>query len=405
MTTLRILVDAPPEPARESEWALFDASHRVVRTGRSARTSWPAADDVEAVIGAARGRLVTISLPPVPAQRLAAAARYALEDQLAGAADDSHIAPATQSADGSLRVAIVEDAWMRSFAVASLKSGIQWRKVMLESDLAQPPAGGWCWCAAAADQPGFARTAAGATIAVGPVRGNTLPDEITVALAGSRAQRPRVVRVDMTGATPALMAQAREATGVEFSAGATWRWHAASAATFSAAIDLQSGAFGARPAAPRVDVARWLRPALLVAACAAGVHILASVGQWLSLHWQSSELLRDLAAVARTAAPDAPVDLAPATAIARRDASLRHSAGLAAADDLVPLLARAAPVLSGLPPGAMRSLRYADGHVVIDLQKLDAAQLSRVQQDLQREGLVAIGAPTASGARLRLGLD
>jgi len=405
MTTLRILVDAPPEPARESEWALFDASDRVVRAGRSARTDWPAADDVEAVIGAARGRLVTISLPPVPTQRVAAAARYALEDQLASAADESHIAPATQSADGSMRVAIVDDAWMRSFAAASLKSGIQWRKVMLESDLAQPPPGGWCWCAAAADQPGFVRTAAGATIAASPLRGDTAPDEITVALAASRAQCPRVVRVDIAGATPALMAQAREATGVEFLAGAPWRWYAASAAAFSAAIDLQSGAFGARPAAPSVDFARWLRPALLIAACAVGVHVLASVGQWLWLHWQSSELRRDLAAVARTAAPDASPDLTPATAIARRDASLRHGAGLAAADDFVPLLARAAPVLSRLPPGAMRSLRYADGHVVLDLQKLDAAQLSRAQQDLQREGLVAIGAPTASGARLRLGLD
>jgi len=405
MTTLRILVDAPPEPARESEWALFDASHRVVRTGRSARTGWPAADDVEAVIGAARGRVVTISLPPVPALRLPAAARYALEDQLAGAADDSHIAPATQSADGSLRVAIIEDAWMHSFVAASLKSGIQWRKVMLESDLAQPPPGGWCWCAAAADQPGFVRTAIGATIAVSPVRGNSLPDEITVALAGSRAQRPRAVRADIAGATPALMAHARETTGVEFSAGAPWRWHAASPAAFSAAIDLQSGAFGTLPSAQRIDLVRWLRPALLIAACAVGVHVLASVGQWLWLHWQSSDLRRDLATVARTAAPDAPADLAPATAIARRDASLRHSAGLAAADDFVPLLARAAPVLSRLPPGATRSLRYADGHVVVDLQKLDATQLSRVQQDLQRDGLVAIGAPTASGARLRLGLD
>ena len=95
----------------------------------------------------------------------------------------------------------------------------------------------------------------------------------------------------------------------------------------------------------------------------------------------------------------------PLQSIARRDAELRHRAGLAAGDDLLPLLARAAPALSMLPPSAVRSLRYADGHVVLELQKSDAAQIARVQRELQGRGLTAIAAPTTSGARLRLGLD
>jgi len=405
MTTLRILIDAPPDPGRDAEWALFDASNRMMRTGRGPKASWPAADVVEAVIAATRGRLAMLALPPLPAARMAAAARFALEDQLAGSAEDSHIAPGAQGADGTLRVAIVDQAWMRAFVAASAKSGIRWRKVMLESDLAQPPAGGWCWCAAALDRPGFARTADGATIAVGAVRDDTPPDELKLALAASRAPRPRIVRVDIAGVTPALVTRAREATGVEFSAGTPWRWNAVAATAFAGAIDLQSGAFGPVPATPRVDLGRWLRTPLVIAACALGIHVLATLGQWLWLQWQSAELRRELVALARTAAPDAPADLAPATAIARRDAALRHGAGLAAADDFLPLLARAAPVLANIPAGAMRSLRYADGHVVLELQKLDATQLSRMQQDLQRVGLVAVAAPTASGARLRLGLD
>ena len=92
-------------------------------------------------------------------------------------------------------------------------------------------------------------------------------------------------------------------------------------------------------------------------------------------------------------------------AIARRDAELRHRAGLAARDDFLPLLARAAPALSALPAGNVRSLRYADGHIVLELQKSDAAQIARVQRELQGRGLAAIAAPTTSGTRLRLGLD
>jgi hypothetical protein len=103
--------------------------------------------------------------------------------------------------------------------------------------------------------------------------------------------------------------------------------------------------------------------------------------------------------------PETAGGVTPAAALMRRERELKHHAGLAARDDFVPLLSRAAPALAKLPVGALRALAYKDGHLVLELQKLDAAQTSRVQHDLQQAGLVAIAAPTASGARLRIGLD
>jgi type II secretion system protein L len=405
MTTLRAYFDAPPDAARPADWALFDGSDRVVRTGRGRSGEWPAADAMEAVVAATHARLVTLTLPPLPAARAAAAVRFALEDQLAGAPEDSHLALAAQAADGTLRVAIVANAWMRSFTAASARSGLTWRRIIVESDLAQPPAGGWCWCSTALDRPGFVRTALGASIAVGPARGDAPPDELTLALAGGRGPRPRGVRVDIDGLAPALLARARELTGVEFTQGKAWLWSAAAPTAFATAIDLQSGAYGPAPAAPRLDIVRMLRPALWITACALGIHVLGSVGQWAWLHWQAARVQRDLIALAQSAAPDEAVNASPATAIARRAAALRHRAGLSASDDALPLLARAAPSLASLPAGAIRSLRYADGHVVLELQKLDATQPARVQRDLQQAGLVAIAAPTSTGARLRIGLD
>jgi hypothetical protein len=96
----------------------------------------------------------------------------------------------------------------------------------------------------------------------------------------------------------------------------------------------------------------------------------------------------------------------PTAALARRERDLRHRAGLVAPDDFLPLLARAAPAFAAAQPaGAIRSLSYADGHLVIDLQKTEPAQSSRLQQELQKAGLVAIAAPTPTGARLRVGLN
>ena len=92
-------------------------------------------------------------LPPLPAARVSAAARFALEDQLADAPEESHVAQAAQAADGRVRTAIVSDAWMREFAAGSKRCGIQWQRALLESDLATTPSGAWRWCARSTDEP------------------------------------------------------------------------------------------------------------------------------------------------------------------------------------------------------------------------------------------------------------
>jgi type II secretion system protein L len=408
MTTLRVYLDSAPDPARDAEWALFDDANRLVRRGRGAIAAWPTAERREAVIDAAHGRLATVKLPPLPAPRVQSAASFALEEQLAGAPEDSHVAPGRQAADGSLRVAIVGAAWMRAFQAASKRCAIQWQRVLLESDLARPPAGGWCWCAESLARAGFVRTDEGSSISVGPSHAAGLPEELSLALAGS-GRRPRVVRVDVAGVGQTLLERARTQTGVEFTAGSPWHWSAAEATAFDAAIDLQVGAFDSQSAAPQVNIARLFRPALWIAGAALALYTLAGVGEWLSLQWQLGALDREMSALAQIAAPGtgsgAASNAAPATAIARRHGELRHRAGLPASGDLLPLLARAAPALSALPGGAIRSLHYADGHVVFELQNLDPSQTTILQRELQRQGLVAIAVPIANGARLRIGLD
>src|SRR5256884_8733472 len=198
MTTLRVYLDSPPDPARGMEGALFDAANGVLRRGRAAMAGWPAADSREAVIAAAHGRLVTVKLPPLPPQLVQSADSFALEEQVAGAPEDSHVAPGRQSADGSLRVAIVGAAWMRAFQAASNRCVIRWQRVLLESDLARPLAGGWCWCAESFERAGFVRTDSGSSISVGPSHAAGLPEELALALAGS-GRRPRLVRADIAG--------------------------------------------------------------------------------------------------------------------------------------------------------------------------------------------------------------
>ena len=408
-TTLRVFIDALPEVGRAAEWVLFDGADRSVRRGRDGPGAWPAADRREAVIAAAQGRLAVVTVPALPAARASAAARYALEDQLAGAAEASHVALASQAEDGSVRSAIVSDEWMRAFTAASKRCGITWDRALLESDLAPAAPGSWRWCAPAATQDGFARTDRATTLAVGPASGDAPPAELTQALASAGERRPRSVRVDAAGATAALLAKARERTGVEFVAGTPWRWADVPSAAFANAINLLTGAYGASPRAAAPKLAKILQPALWVAAIALAIAVIAGVGDWLWLRWQVASAERGLDALARAAVPEyasgSLPGLTPSLAIARRERDLRHRAGLAARDDLVPLLAAAAPALGSLPPGALRALAYSDGHLVVQLQKLDPSQTSRLQRELLDAGLVAIAASTADGARVRIGLD
>lgn len=405
MPTLRVFVDAPPHPDREAEWALVEGSGRIIRQGSDRPAAWPVADEVAAVFAASRGRLVSLALPPLPPGRSEAAVRFALEDQLAGAPEDSHMAASAQRADGTLRVAIVAEAWMREFTVASRRCGIHWTRAVLESDLAVPPPNGWCWCAASVADEGFVRTHRDATLTVGPAQGDALPDELALALLRDGDDTPHVVRVDADGVTPALLEHAREQTGTAFESGRPWRWFEATPSIFAAAIDLLSGAYGATPVAPKVDTGPLFRLPLWIAATAIVLYVVAGASEWLWWRWQSAQVERELHALMQTAVPGASPEAAPALAIGRRHAELRHRAGLASGDDFLPLMARAAPVLATLPRGAIRALRYADAHLVIELQQLDAAQPTGIQRELQRVGLVALAAPTATGARLRIGLN
>jgi len=407
VTTLRVFLDHPPESGSDETWALFDATGRLLGSGRSPPPAWPAAERKEAVVAARHGRIVTLALPPLPPARVEAAARFALEDQLADAPEDSHVAFGNARSGNGLPVAIVASSWMAAFAAASQRCGLAWDRAVLESDLAQVPARGWRWCAASITQPGFVRTHRGATIAVGPAQADAPPAELALALARGGADAPPTVRVDAEGAAAALLNRARAMTGVEFVAGTPWRWADAAPAAFAGAINLLSGRFGANAARPAPAMRRLLRPALWIGALAIAIHVSATLGQWLWLRWEIAAVGRELTALAVSAVPEfsAAAGTSPAVALARRERDLRHRAGLVAADDFLPLLARAAPALAALPVAAIRSLSYADGHVLLDLQKVDAAQAAGLQGELQRAGLVAISAPTATGARLRVGLN
>jgi general secretion pathway protein L len=410
MTTLRVLVTQPPGSEREAAWAQYDSAGVCVANGRDMPSRWPAADRLELVIAAAHVRVASLTLPPLPPARVATAAAFALEDQLAGPLAEQALAVGAQEREGRVNVAIVGRAWLSDvIARAAALPGRRLARIIAEPDLAGGSAQvRWCVPADRRAGTGFIRLADGSAFALAiPAGEASAPAELALVLARAGKGGAAAVRVDAEVADATLARWQRE-SGMTFARGTPWRWHEAAAARFDAAIDLLQGDLALASAPAAGSVRRWFVPALTLAAIALALHIVATVGEWAWWRidaWRSAQTWRSLAAATGTtiSASDSPAMMR--AALLKRYAQQRHAQGLPAPSDALPLLARAAPALGALPPGALKSATYADGHWTLDLQPLDAAALRDLSARLQAAGTPAIAATTAAGTRLRLGAD
>lgn len=405
MTTLRVLLAHPPSPEREIAWALFDATGVCTGTGRARPGALPLADRLEAVVAASQVRIATIVVPPIAASRLAGAARFALEDQLAGPPEAQHLAVSARQKNGSVRVAIVDRTLLQ--AVAS-GGGVLARpaRIIAEPDLASA-ATGWRWCGSE-ERDGFVRCTDGSAFPVDAPRGDgALPSELALALAQAARDRaaPSQVHVEAPFAE-ALLARWQRETGVAFRLGTPWQWHAVSPDAFAAALDLLPGADTAEAAMSRNEPTRLFARASWIAGAALVLHVLATAGEWTWLKldgWRDAREWTSLVASAGLPPEAAATASSARTALGRRYGELRHAHGLPAPDDALPLLARAAPALAALPTGTVRSATYVDGHWTLDLVRADAATLGDLDVRLRQAGVPALAAVTGAGARIRLG--
>ena len=413
MTTLRVLIDAAPARGHAQSWALFDDTDACLRTGRDAPDAWPAADRVEAVLAASQVRIASLTLPPLAPARVAPAAAFALDDQLAGPQDAQHLAVSTQAPGGRVRVVVAARPLVAALRERAANAGAVAR-VITEPDLALPYSG-WRWCAAGAGD-GFVRRSDGSAFPVSAItRDQALPVELALALAHARrdGKTPPEVRVEVgvevgveADVTDADLARWQRETVVAFVRGAAWRWPKSPAAAFANAVDLLQGDFALTSPPAAGTRRRLFVPALVLLGAALVVHVVATFGEWAALNVESWRESREWSALAASAgiAPDSASTPALAqAAIVKRYADLRHSHRMLAPDDGLPLLARAAPALRTLPAGVVKSASYADGHWTLDLARTDATAMAELDTRLKVAGVPALFAASAAGARVRLG--
>ena len=398
---LRVFLPAAPRTDRADRWIRVGTEGRAIDRGQDVPSRWPADAAIDAVLAADQVRLIALTLPPMPPERLRGAVRYALEDQVATPLDESAIAVAAPR-DGTCLVAVASAALIRAAAAHERR----FARIVPEAALA-PTRAGWTWCASGAGG-GFVRRHDGSAFAVQRVSAAqaSLPAELAAALAQSqRAKTPPATVHVAFAVDDAQLATWTQAGGVAFARAPAWQWEDADAAALAAAPDFLREAARREERATSSSTWRLFRPALVVAAIAVVIHLAGLVAQWSWLsfsHWRLSQALVDTAKAAQLANAESPD--AALQAIARQYALARHRAQQAAPADALPLLARAAPALGSLPPGALRAARYAGDAWTLELGKVDPSLVPGLARRLADAGVDALAAPTSGGTRVRLSL-
>lgn len=395
---LRVLLSRATQPDRADPWVRHAADGRAVAFGRDIPARWPDDAEVEVVLAAEQVRLLTLSMPPMSHDRLYAAVRFALEDKLATPIDEASIA--LSGGTGGAVLAAVASAALVDAIHASYRNV---RRIVPESALA-PHDSGWTWCVSAAGE-GFVRRFDGSAFGVGTAEtGSGMPVALDAALgqAVQAAALPSVVNVAFPCSASQLASWSE--SGVRFVEIAAWHWERTTSAVFASAPDFLANGPRER-APPSTAMSKRLRPALVLAALAAVLAVGGLALQWTILtfeNWHVSRQTVEAAAIAQLSGITTPAEAV--SAIARRNAEVRHAAGQTAPADALPLLARAAPALGALPPRSLRSARYDADVWTVETGKIPQAALSRMTRDLAAAGVDALAAPTAAGMRVRMSL-
>jgi general secretion pathway protein L len=352
---LRIFLPASDtlEGSARLAWMLFDSRHELLRQDSSTLAEMPRADDVEAVLPAERVLFARLKLPRVGAATIRELLPYAVEDRLLADPAHIHAVAGATNARGETVVAVVDRDWLQRMARALAEAGLRPSKAWSESALLAGGRGDWHVVAGA--KRGMLVDDEGVSATFDPAAGVPLALRVALDEAAARGERPRTIRVHGEGGEPLpdLERWSAEA-GVPFSAGTQWEAIARGEPAANS-IDLLKGELSQNER----RASRVPRAAALLVVVILGLQLAFSALQSLQLRRERDDLERRREAVFRSAFPEAKVVVDPDIQMSRNLAELKRSRGLAAGDDFLAQMTRAAH-----GSAAVKSVEYANGRLV-----------------------------------------
>jgi len=357
---LRAFLPASERPGSGPwSWILLDARGALLRSDVGAPADMPRADEVELVLPAARVLFARLALPRVGAATLRDLLPYAVEDRLLADPAHIHAVAGRTDARGETLVAVIDREWLRGMLDAMRGAGLRPTRAYCESALATGP--GQDWNLVLGEARGLLVDDAGAGVAFDRSAADAVPLALRIALdeAGARNARPDRIRVhtEAGSALPDLARWGAEA-GVAMEPGT--RWEAlVQGATAPGTIDLLTRDLAGRSA--RLEALRIPRAAFALAALIALAQVAFDGVQAWRLGRERDQLRAQAESIFRATFPEAKVVVDARLQMERNLAELRRSRGIAAGDDFLARLTRAARD-AAVP---VRAIDYAHGELRI----------------------------------------
>jgi general secretion pathway protein L len=376
---LRIYLTAHWQDAASScAWALLDDAGNVRESGSGTLASMPQSDDATVIVSAERVLATTAVLPRIKRSKLETALPFVLEDALIDDVSEAHVTPGAKLPDGRTALYTLNRNWLSRFLAASIAAKVRVRRIVPEFCLLPTRAGEWS----------LAWDGAQGFLATTHSLGGALD-------SGDDARAPVGLQLRLQQDAPAalrLFALGSEVQAPNWGIGVpvicekqSFDWRKADIP--GDAPNLLWGKF-APP--PRIsEFWPWLRPALMAALLLFGVEVVVSNLEWALLAHEKRQLMSGMTETFQeTFGADAAIVDAPLQ-MRRNVARLRHAAGVSDDADFSPLLEKFSGALGSVPGSNLRTLRYGDGKLDVEMTLASAAALDTLQQRIAETGLLA----------------
>jgi general secretion pathway protein L len=358
-----------PDAATRFGWMLFDGRRAVLREGHSVLDEIPRAEEVEAVLPAARVLFARLTLPKVNAATIRELLPYAVEDRLLADPANIHAVAGHTGGKGETIVGVIDREWLQAMLDALARAGIRPARAWPESCLLAGGHGDWhlVW----SERRGMLVDDDGVSATFDHDASGGFPLALRLALdeAATRGERPSSVRVHNEGgvALPALAGWSAE-SGVAFTPGSQWEKLSRNEPS-EPCIDLLQGVFAPR----RVHALRLPRAAVTLAAVIAALQIAFVAIDAARLGHERANLEAERESLFRAAFPEAKVVVDPELQMQRNLAELKRTRGMVGTDGFLGQLSMAAQE-SALPA---KSIEYANGKLVVRRGEASVAEAPR----------------------------
>lgn len=374
---LRIYLTAHwQDAASPCAWALLADDGSVRESGNGNLAAMPQSDDTTVIVSADRVLASTAVLPKIKRSKLETALPFALEDTLIDDAMEAHVTTGAKLPDGRAVLYTLNKSWLTRFLEAATAAKVRVRRVVPEYCLLPTRSGEWS--VAWDGTQGFLATAYSLGGALDCGDDARAPVGLQLRL---QSDAPAALRLFALGSEIQAPSWGIKVPVIFEKQSFDWR----KAAIPADAPNLLWGKF-APP--PRIsEYLPWLRPALMAALLLFTVEVVITNLEWALLANEKRQLVHNMTEMFQeTFGADSTIVDAPLQ-MRRNVARLRHGAGVTDDADFTPLLEKFSGATAAIPGTTLRTLRYDDGKLDVDLTLPDAAALDTLQSRIAETGL------------------